>query len=691
MPSGSVKILTQGQTLVVDLLGPAGASVSAWSDAALTSTLSLPATISSDTTIYVRPGNDLTLSIKKNDLEIASEVGTTRLFRPQDGQQLVISPTVNPGVEAHAQDFVTSAVATATFATVVNVRGVAYGAVGDGVTDDQPAFSAAIAAAVAAGGGTVFVPEGDYLLTGGSVSIPTGVSLQGVGARSILRKATSSGQVHVNIPSSATDITVQGIACVGPGDQVVASENLEPTAILLNGSNSRVKVLDCFIKDIAGFGVGVGSGCADILVRGNHIDGTGNTGLADGHAITVETSHRVVISDNIVSNTRYRGVEIFSGFAGGTENVVVSGNSFYNTHATAIAVFASSNDVGHVRNVTVTGNTIDTTVSTTIGVGAGIYVGHLTSGVTVTGNTIQDTASDGIIVTESTAQTTPYLCTVSGNTIRNAGRHGIYTDGPRATVGVSGNVVTGSWLSGIYLDGAIHAAVSDNLCLDNGRQASGGTDYAGIWGNTATYCTVTGNVCRDTRAGVSRTQTVGIYLTNSSDYNSVHGNIVVNNVNGQVLLTGTNNTTLRAYAERQQYTAGSNINLSSSSYSALGFTDITIPAVAGDMIEVGAGFRLDAGAGVFFGDVATIVSGSVVSYASGLGAGSNGIAGWLRLPGAAGYVSGGVLFPVSSGDISGGTVTLRLLAKTDGAARAVVAGGGEYPTFHAINHGPIAA
>jgi hypothetical protein len=40
-----------------------------------------------------------------------------------------------------------------------------YGAVGDGVADDQPAFQAAIDAAEAAGGGKVFIPPGTYKLT----------------------------------------------------------------------------------------------------------------------------------------------------------------------------------------------------------------------------------------------------------------------------------------------------------------------------------------------------------------------------------------------------------------------------------------------------------------------------------------------------------------------------------------------
>lgn len=54
-----------------------------------------------------------------------------------------------------------------------------FGAVGDGVVDDYPAFDAAISAA--AEGGAIFVPEGDYLLRTG-LSIDKGVILCGEGA-----------------------------------------------------------------------------------------------------------------------------------------------------------------------------------------------------------------------------------------------------------------------------------------------------------------------------------------------------------------------------------------------------------------------------------------------------------------------------------------------------------------------------
>ncbi|WP_159622592.1 glycosyl hydrolase family 28-related protein [Ruania rhizosphaerae] len=73
----------------------------------------------------------------------------------------------------------------------------AYGAVGDGTSDDTAAINSTIAAAVADGGGVVFLPQGAYLVSG-TLSVDTdGISLVGAGRGATVIKTTgyTSGDI----------------------------------------------------------------------------------------------------------------------------------------------------------------------------------------------------------------------------------------------------------------------------------------------------------------------------------------------------------------------------------------------------------------------------------------------------------------------------------------------------------------
>lgn len=82
-----------------------------------------------------------------------------------------------------------------------------YGAVGDGVTNDASAITAAITAAQAAGGGTVFFPPGIYTI-GATVTMTSLVSFQGAGAAiSVIRITDASSQLTAR--NVIQDITVE--------------------------------------------------------------------------------------------------------------------------------------------------------------------------------------------------------------------------------------------------------------------------------------------------------------------------------------------------------------------------------------------------------------------------------------------------------------------------------------------------
>ena len=72
----------------------------------------------------------------------------------------------------------------------------AYGAVADGKTDNTPAFQAAIAAAVQAGGGTIYVPSGVFVC--GPIHLQSNMTLY-LEAGAVLKFATDQ-EKHPVIP-----------------------------------------------------------------------------------------------------------------------------------------------------------------------------------------------------------------------------------------------------------------------------------------------------------------------------------------------------------------------------------------------------------------------------------------------------------------------------------------------------------
>lgn len=101
-------------------------------------------------------------------------------------------------------------------AKIINV--VAEGAVGDGVTDDASALNAAIATAIARGGGVITFPPGVYLINSQLDIDSFGITLKGVGysdtsgdGQSRILKAGNFDAIKVN----AGSVTIDGLDILG--------------------------------------------------------------------------------------------------------------------------------------------------------------------------------------------------------------------------------------------------------------------------------------------------------------------------------------------------------------------------------------------------------------------------------------------------------------------------------------------
>lgn len=143
-------------------------------------------------------------------------------------------------------------VSTLGFSEIFNVTNTAYGAVGDGVTDDSAAINAAITAA--SGGGIVYFPAGTYLIDSQIDINADGIILQGSGMYSSIIQVnvgfTDNEAILVSTPGagrhegwSIRDLQLDG-ANVGGAN-----------GILISTAQRLWSLKDLYIHNMGGVGV----------------------------------------------------------------------------------------------------------------------------------------------------------------------------------------------------------------------------------------------------------------------------------------------------------------------------------------------------------------------------------------------------------------------------------------------------
>jgi hypothetical protein len=98
------------------------------------------------------------------------------------------------------------------------------GAKGDGSTDDTQAFRDALALAERDGGGTIFVPSGDYLIADGPLDVGSGVIVQGVSSKSAKLFDSEMGGGLFSIRDEASRFAFRSLFLVASGGHVWTSE-----------------------------------------------------------------------------------------------------------------------------------------------------------------------------------------------------------------------------------------------------------------------------------------------------------------------------------------------------------------------------------------------------------------------------------------------------------------------------------
>lgn len=186
----------------------------------------------------------------------------------------------------------------------INVKD--YGALGDGTTNDRAAFVAAIAA-VPATGGSVFVPAGEYVISGGGLAWldkPGSFVGAGAGETRLVFSGTDGFTASNDGLSSEATFTMSGLSILtdtaGTGVGVYIQG---PTAGVTEEGNRQVILRDCVIAGVTdsdAWSIGLQVNASYSLVQGCSIRGSRATYGSMTKGIQVSACVDVKFLDNFV-------------------------------------------------------------------------------------------------------------------------------------------------------------------------------------------------------------------------------------------------------------------------------------------------------------------------------------------------------------------------------------------------------
>lgn len=411
-------------------------------------------------------------------------------------------------------------------AAIFDVR--AFGARGDGTTDDLPAAAEAVAAVRAAGGGVVAFPAGVYRFGSGAplrldgddltllgepgavirASLGTQMLLRSEGARRLrIRGLTFEGTV-----GGTRGITMQLRGCSDCEISGCLFERIGTSAIDVTDGSIRCRLAGNTLRRPPGHGIMISGwasatdparGSSFVEVADNLIEQPGNSGIS----IEVRNDHVVVRGNRILGANRNRSL-----------------------YSDGIAVFNGTTDYEILDNVVVgtlpARGPIDT--------GNGILLGHgenrtpplrgLLRGNLLLGNghaagqtpprcPADDCRGNGILIAIGGEEPTPLDTRVEGNVVVQSGRSGISVSGASGLL-LRDNRVDGSRNQGIWLDASAPGNhLAGNFVTDSANHGLR-IDSAGS--------TVAGN--QALRNGLS-----GIFLGSAANSNVVARNLAWDN------------------------------------------------------------------------------------------------------------------------------------------------------------------
>jgi hypothetical protein len=326
-----------------------------------------------------------------------------------------------------------------------------YGALGDGAHDDTVGIQTAIDLCHASGGGTVYFPEGTYIISENPdtpafcITVASNVSLLGESKTGSVIKLKDGQALFVrpvnvgNATTPAVNVEIKSLTVDGNKANQAVDEH--KAGIFVHDNSSLIHIVDCEIRDNAGDAIGTHNFVSDLVVE--------RCELHDNDRHGVECSgggqNRFTVRECLIYNNA--GIPVNTEIEIGVTDFMVVNNYL---QSTGIAVAMDGhNDADRSSGMVIDGNVI-------IG---GVYC-IWSDRVRITNNRIAPTADctvvpvtvfrsvDDVVIANNTILFVPSEATNEIAAILVQGT----TDGEQPTnVRIIGNSITSTWGNGAAL------------------------------------------------------------------------------------------------------------------------------------------------------------------------------------------------------------------------------------------------